>query len=96
MSTSVPDSGDVKTANRDSRLSYLRKNNEEVLRKQMQAEAREICSGVTEAFVNCSKASGLLVVLRCREQSKAMSECEYRSCFCTNFDVITFSLHAQA
>ena len=63
--------GDVKresTIARDSRMT-LRKNNEEVLRKALQAEARKQCVAETQAFGDCAKASGLSVIFSCRKQN---------------------------
>ena len=48
---------------RDGRLK-LRKNNEEVLRKILQAEARKKCLGPSTAFGECAKEHGLSVVFK--------------------------------
>ena len=53
---------------RDSRMT-LRKNNEEVLRKALQAEARKKCAVETKAFGDCAKASGLSVIISCRKEN---------------------------
>jgi len=83
-SSSSPSSGsseqksaDVKAASstaRENRLT-LRKNNEEVLRKALQNEARKLCEGTVKEFGECAVANGMMVVLNCRKQNKAMSEC---------------------
>lgn len=49
---------------RDGRLK-LRKNNEEVLRKIMQADARKKCLGASTAFGECAKEHGMSVVFKC-------------------------------
>lgn len=41
-------------------------------------EARDQCHETTEAFVECSKANGLMVVLRCREENTAMNACTHK------------------
>lgn len=75
--TSSSDKTDVKAASsnaRENRLT-LRKNNEEVLRKALQNEARKQCEGTVKAFGECAVANGMMVVLNCRKQNWAMSEC---------------------
>ena len=71
------DPGQTKTDARNNRLSVgtLRKNNEEVLRSAMRAEAQKKCESKFRAFGECAKEQGLMVVFRCREQTKAMSSC---------------------
>ncbi len=59
---------------RDGRLK-LRKNNEEVLRKVLQADARKKCLDATNEFGECAKENGLMVVLKCREKNTAMQSC---------------------
>jgi len=73
----APDPGQTKTDARDSRLSMgtLRKNNEEVLRRAMRAEAQKKCDSKVKAFGECARQQGLMVVINCREQNKAMSSC---------------------
>jgi len=56
------------TVARDSRMT-LRKNNEEVLRKALQTEARKKCLEESKAFGDCAKASGVWVVLSCRKEN---------------------------
>jgi hypothetical protein len=53
---------------RNDRLS-LRKTNEEVLRKKLQLEAQAKCKDETIAFGECAKRTGMLVVLRCRQEN---------------------------
>ena len=65
---------DKKSGDRDDRLK-LRRNNEEVLRKALANEAREKCRGYTNAFGRCAEASGMMVVIQCREENKAMQAC---------------------
>ncbi len=45
------------------------------LRKMFLQEARAACDGKVKAFVECSKAEGLMVIVRCREQNRAMNDC---------------------
>lgn len=59
---------------REGRLK-LRKNNEEVLRKVLQADARKKCLEETNAFGECAKDNGLMVVLKCREKNTVMQNC---------------------
>jgi hypothetical protein len=59
---------------REGRLK-LRKNNEEVLRKILQAEARKKCLEETTAFGDCAKENGMWVVIKCREKNRAMQDC---------------------
>ena len=56
------------TQARDSRMT-LRKNNEEVLRKALQNEARQKCADETRAFGECAKDAGIWVVLSCRKHN---------------------------
>jgi len=39
------------------------------------SEGRAKCDEMVQAFVECSKTHGLWVVLRCRDQNKAMNAC---------------------
>ena len=48
---------------RDGRFK-LRKNNEEVLRKILQAEARKKCLEATTSFGECAKEHGMAVVFK--------------------------------
>jgi len=73
-----PEIGSIaKNDARNSRLSVggLRKNNEEVLRGALRAEAQKQCESTFRAFGECAKQSGLWVVVSCREQNRAMSAC---------------------
>lgn len=71
------DAGLTKNDARNSRLSIgkLRKNNEEVLRTALRNEAQKKCDSYFRAFGECAKQSGLMVVISCREQNRAMSAC---------------------
>jgi hypothetical protein len=53
---------EVKSDGRDSRLQRTRKNNEEVLRKKLQNEARDICASQFTAFGACAKEHSLMVI----------------------------------
>lgn len=64
---------DEKQVARSSRLT-LRKNNEEVLRKELKAEARAKCAHTFKAFAECAKASSIFVVFQCRQENQA-SKC---------------------
>jgi len=75
MSDSVDKSNPNNPNNdRDGRLK-LRKNNEEVLRKIMQADARKKCLGTSTAFGECAKEHGMMVVFKCRAENTAMQDC---------------------
>ena len=65
------------TVARESRLT-LRKNNEEVLRKALQNEARKQCLPHVQAFGECAKQHGLSVVISCRAQNNALTDCMAR------------------
>jgi ribosomal protein S12 len=69
------DAKQVTTDARGSRMTVLRKTNEEVLRKQLQLEARQKCQHAFKAFSDCAKETGLLVVFQCRQQNSDMSTC---------------------
>lgn len=53
----------------------LRRNNEEVLRRGLASEAREKCLSYTNDFGKCAQASGMLVVIQCRKENRAMQDC---------------------
>ena len=55
---------------RNERLT-IRKTNEEVLRKRLEVQARELCMDEIKSFVECAKYQGLLVVLNCRKENYA-------------------------
>lgn len=65
----------VKGDARSDRLTTLRKNNEEVLRKQLKNEAIAKCNWAFRDFAECSKAEGLAVVFKCREVNEIMGKC---------------------
>lgn len=62
---------DPKQDARNSRLSTLRKTNEEVLRKKLQTQAKKKCDPFFKDFADCAKENGLLVIFNCREQNRA-------------------------
>ncbi len=41
----------------------------------MQAEVLSKCRPFVEAFANCSKENGMMVVFKCREQNDEMNKC---------------------
>lgn len=53
---------------RSERLT-IRKTNEEVLRKRMEMQARELCKDEIMAFGECAKHQQLLVVFQCRREN---------------------------
>ncbi|TMS11377.1 COX assembly mitochondrial protein homolog [Larimichthys crocea] len=46
-----------------------------VIPKMMREKAKELCAEKVEAFTNCCKESGLLMVFKCREQNALLKEC---------------------
>ena len=75
MSSSSSAATDRVAAKNDARNDRLRKVNEEVLRKKMEAEAKEKCAPLFRAFGDCAKESGLSVIFMCRQQNQAVSDC---------------------
>ena len=67
---------DTKQDARSSRMT-LRKNNEEVLRKKLQLEAKSKCDVYFKDFAECAKQNSIMVVFRCREQNSA-SKFQYK------------------
>ena len=55
---------------RNERLT-IRKTNEEVLRKRLEVQARDLCTEEIKSFVECAKYQGLLVVFNCRKENYA-------------------------
>ncbi|XP_015212284.1 COX assembly mitochondrial protein homolog isoform X2 [Lepisosteus oculatus] len=43
--------------------------------KMMREKAKEYCSEKVDAFSQCCKKSGFLMVLKCREENSALKEC---------------------
>ena len=72
--------GESKNVARNDRLVKMRKVNEEVLRKKLQIEARELCGNVFSDFGACAKREGLMVVINCRNENRAMSDCMDKHC----------------
>eukprot|EP01038_Epipyxis_sp_PR26KG_P006725 gene6725-9218_t len=60
---------------REARLTIRSLEHRDALKKKLQLEARQKCMEFTNSFGECAKANGLMVVFRCREQSRAMSGC---------------------
>lgn len=65
---------------REGRLIRMRKVNEEVLRKKLQNEGRDKCDEFFKAFGKCAKEQGMMVVINCRKENRAMSDCMERTC----------------
>ena len=63
-----------KNVARDSRLS-MRKNNEEVYRKQFYLETHKQCTDSIKLFADCSKAQGVMVIFNCREENRKSKCC---------------------
>jgi len=76
----------VLAAKSDARNDRLRKVNEEVLRKKMQTEAKDLCRPYFQAFGDCAKENGIMVVFKCRQQNQDMSDCMDRHCSEQKFD----------
>ena len=51
------------------------KYSEERLLKEYHKAAHVTCKPAITAFVECSKAQGLMVIFKCREQNLAMGDC---------------------
>ncbi|MBN3325907.1 COXM1 protein, partial [Atractosteus spatula] len=43
--------------------------------KMMREKAKEYCSEKVDAFSQCCRKSGFLMVLKCREENSALKEC---------------------
>uniref|UniRef100_A0A803KBH2 COX assembly mitochondrial protein n=1 Tax=Xenopus tropicalis TaxID=8364 RepID=A0A803KBH2_XENTR len=55
---------------------FLRHVEKDVLiPKIMREKARVLCSDKVEAFTKCCKESGLLMVVKCRNENAALKEC---------------------
>lgn len=78
--TPVANVGEVKHDARNGRLVKMRKVNEEVLRKKLQNEAKELCADSFIAFGKCAQEQNLMVVFACRQQNREMSDCLERHC----------------
>lgn len=65
----MSNSSEDKDEARDSRL-VLRKTNQEVIRKELRANAYKHCVDETKLFADCAKKEGFMVVFKCREVLK--------------------------
>lgn len=81
-----PHQGEQKNDARNGRLVKMRKVNEEVLRKKLQNEARDKCSGAFQAFGKCAQEQSLMVVFACRKENRAMSDCLEQYCSEAEFE----------
>ncbi|XP_053570220.1 COX assembly mitochondrial protein homolog [Bombina bombina] len=55
---------------------FLRHVEKDVLiPKMIREKARELCADKVEAFTSCCKESGILMVVKCREENAALKEC---------------------
>ncbi|KAM4704823.1 COX assembly mitochondrial protein homolog [Rhinophrynus dorsalis] len=55
---------------------YLRHVEKDVLiPKMMREKARVLCAEKVQAFTNCCKDNGFLMVVKCREENAALKEC---------------------
>jgi hypothetical protein len=75
---------EVKSNGRDSRLQRTRKNNEEVMRKKMQNEAKDICESTFKAFGACAKEQSLMVI--CVTATILFKTIQSFSMSCISFD----------
>ncbi|XP_034031175.1 COX assembly mitochondrial protein homolog [Thalassophryne amazonica] len=57
----------------DEHLRHVEKD--VLIPKIMREKAKERCAEKVEAFTHCCKESGLLMVLKCREENSALKEC---------------------
>mmetsp|Transcript_123914 Transcript_123914/g.185234 ORF Transcript_123914/g.185234 Transcript_123914/m.185234 type:complete len:101 (+) Transcript_123914:186-488(+) len=77
MSTSekdITDKGKVKDASREGRLSF-RNFAEHQLRNEFKEESLKKCDLQIRAFAECGKQEGLMVIFRCREFQKDVTDC---------------------
>ena len=77
-SSSTPSQNDIpgriKDYGRESRLSF-RNFAEHQLRNEFKEKVLQKCSLQLEAFADCSKEEGLMVVFRCRDFYRDVQEC---------------------
>lgn len=59
---------------RNERLKWSKRAEYEA-RKELSMIATKQCDSLLKAFSDCAQEQGLLVVLRCRQQNRAMNEC---------------------
>ncbi|KAF5898665.1 COX assembly mitochondrial protein, partial [Clarias magur] len=43
--------------------------------KMMREKAKKLCAQQVEAFTRCCKDSGVLMVVKCREENSALKQC---------------------
>mmetsp|Transcript_17781 Transcript_17781/g.29723 ORF Transcript_17781/g.29723 Transcript_17781/m.29723 type:complete len:102 (-) Transcript_17781:292-597(-) len=60
---------------RDDRLHYIRKTQQEVIRNNLKAEAKEKCKPYFKAFADCASKEGVFVVFKCRDKNEELSNC---------------------
>ena len=65
----------------------------QVLRKQLINEAKETCKDYAVAFGKCALDASIMVVFKCREQNKAMSDCYAREYTEEIFEKVIFFSH---
>jgi hypothetical protein len=75
MSSEPKDAGTAKGDARSDRLTVMRKNNEEVLRKKMKNDAMDACKERFVEFGKCAEREGIMVAFKCRPENEAMGAC---------------------
>ncbi|XP_062983728.1 COX assembly mitochondrial protein homolog [Elgaria multicarinata webbii] len=57
----------------DANLRHVEKD--VLIPKLMREKARELCSDHVEAFTKCCQDTGVLMVIKCREENTALKDC---------------------
>ena len=74
MASRNNDAGSIKSDGRDGRLSF-RNFAEHQLRKEFKADAMKKCDRQINAFAECAKEEGVMVIFKCRDFQKSVNEC---------------------
>ena len=70
----INDAGLVKDASREGRLSF-RNFEDHQLRNEFKEESMQKCNLQIKAFAECGRDEGLMVIFRCREFQKEVTDC---------------------
>ncbi|XP_061442402.1 COX assembly mitochondrial protein homolog isoform X2 [Rhineura floridana] len=62
-----------KASGEEPKLRHVEKD--VLIPKLMREKARELCSDKVQAFTQCCQDSGVLMVIKCREENTALKEC---------------------
>eukprot|EP00282_Hemiselmis_andersenii_P034923 CAMPEP_0169458604 /NCGR_PEP_ID=MMETSP1042-20121227/17522_1 /TAXON_ID=464988 /ORGANISM="Hemiselmis andersenii, Strain CCMP1180" /LENGTH=109 /DNA_ID=CAMNT_0009570999 /DNA_START=102 /DNA_END=428 /DNA_ORIENTATION=- len=80
---------------RESHAVGLYVQEEKAIHDIVQKAAAKKCDPIIKAFVDCSKANGLMVVFNCRKQNEAMQQCMHEETTEEKYEAVRVQRQAE-